>query len=93
MSKAVLVVDMPENCEKCRLCANAKEEQDPIKRCQYYGVGRAVTSENRRPLWCPLKPLPEKDNNSYYPDEYADGYAHGWNACIDEIGGGERGGQ
>lgn len=32
-----------------------------------------------------LSLLPPKDEDSYYPDEYADGYAEGWNACIDKI--------
>lgn len=88
MSKAVLVMDMPESCEKCRLCANAKEEQEPIKRCQYFGVGRAVTSENRKPLWCPLKPLPEKMQVcGKYPqeDKIVPSYKIGYNACIDEL--------
>lgn len=80
MSKAVLVMDMPESCEKCRLCANAKDEHEPIKRCQYFGVGRAVTSANRKPLWCPLKPMPSRFNEEHF-NRYEDGY----NACIDEL--------
>lgn len=39
------------------------------------------------PDWCPLKLLPEKDTKNHFPDEFEDGYAIGWNACIDEITG------
>lgn len=38
---------------------------------------------------CPLMTLPEKDNGSYLVETFDAGYAEGWNACIDEITGGE----
>lgn len=41
----------------------------------------------KRQNWCPLKLLPEKDTKNHFPDEFEDGYAIGWNACIDEITG------
>ena len=80
MSKAVLVMDMPENCKKCRFHLNYPS-------VKHYCYIKQEAFEEEKPKWCPLKPLPEKDTKSYYPDEYEDGYAHGWNACIDAIGG------
>lgn len=50
-------------------------------------VDRRVPNNDVIPVWCPLDPLPEKDMESYFPDEFGDGYATGWNACIDEITG------
>lgn len=26
-----------------------------------------------------------KDNGNYFPDEWQDGYAAGWNACLNKI--------
>ena len=37
---------------------------------------------------CPIKPMPEIDNKNYFPDEFLDGMAIGWNNCIDVILGG-----
>ena len=58
MSKAILVIDMPNNCDKCPLffvsardmCCRALNN----KTIDYpYPI-------NYKPNWCPLKPLPEK---------------------------------
>lgn len=32
-----------------------------------------------------INPLPEKDHSSHFPDEFGDGFAAGWNACIDKV--------
>jgi hypothetical protein len=50
--------------------------------------GRRVPNNDVPPDWCPLKLLPEKDTKNHFPDEFEDGYAAGWNGCIDEITGG-----
>ena len=69
--KAILVVEMPKNCAKCKL--------------QYLqGIGEAICNAvdwEERPSWCPLKPMPEKQ-------EYAvlsPSYRRGWNDCIEEL--------
>ena len=91
MPKAVLVMDLPERCDKCllllkipqkdglALClarpANGQEEYNPKR------------EKSWRPDWCPLRELPEK-----IPD-LEHGYEHveksiirtGWNACLDAI--------
>lgn len=93
--KAILVLDMPNECDGCP-CLNQK-----LWECQ---ADKKRRSSDERPSWCPLKPLPEKlyvEANSIedvMPSEFdidkfalkirldADKLcALGWNACIDEI--------
>ncbi len=82
MSKAVLVMDMPESCEWC-----------PLGRL--FGTAGAVECNvankiNRNcesvPDWCPLRPMPEKDKR--IDTCINKQYVRGWNACIYAIGGG-----
>ena len=76
MSKAILVIDMPESCDKCPLLLRHEEERCciPEKRNSFCD----------KPDWCPLKPAPEKDTE-YYLHEYNAGYKVGWNDCINAI--------
>lgn len=77
MSKAILVIDMPENCFQCKL-------QD-WAHCRI--VKRCHTGENR-PDWCPLHELPQKMQVcGKYPQAagITPSYKIGYNACIDEI--------
>lgn len=76
MSKAVLVMDMPERCAWCPLgrlfgTAGAVECNVANK------VNRNCESVSD---WCPLRPMPEKIHNDNGYDEYSDGYDAGWNA-------------
>lgn len=82
MSKSVLVIDTPENCDSC----------------MYVGVFHAFCKINCRDIkdlstrsdWCPLKPLPEKmiiPRGARNTDSLE--YAFGYNTCINEITGGE----
>lgn len=82
MSKAILILDMPINCKNCSLsemsydfnkilCVPMQESYDKFAK--------------QKPDWCPLREIPKKNKENYYPDEYMDGYGDGWNACIDEI--------
>lgn len=79
MSKAVLVIDMPEICNDCDFC--------------YYSDGRfpscqlrlrAVDSYIEKPDWCPLKQMPKEDKE-YHIHEFNAGYKKGWNDCIATI--------
>ena len=79
--KAILVMDMPKNCFKCKLqdWANCRI----VKGCH---------TGDTRPDWCPLKPAPQKQDicGKYNSEYYAQGgkpasYKIGYNACIDEI--------
>ena len=80
--KAILVIDMPKNCAKCKL--------------QYLqGVGEAICNAvdwDERPSWCSLKPMPTKKKPLFDPDhceiEKEIKIVHeiiGYNRCIDEI--------
>lgn len=69
MSKAILVMDMPENCFKCKLqdWANCRI----VKGCH---------TGDTRPDWCPLKEVPKKLDYIGLEE-----YDKGYNACIDAI--------
>lgn len=87
MSKAVLVMDMPESCGKCNfndigangaltcICIDVYTElEDDMDTC--------------RPDWCPLRELPEKmEVCGHYPqpDGVVPSYKIGWNACLEAI--------
>ena len=91
MPKAVLVMDMPESCSKCKFLY----EFQGIKKCQLMNVlygGASKLSQNtfaaKRHEKCPLLELPEKMKvcGKYpQPDRIAPSYKVGWNACLDEI--------
>lgn len=76
MAQAVLVMDMPENCFKCKLqnWANCKI----TNKCH---VGEC------RPDWCPLRELPEKipESKSEYEKVTTSVKRIGWNECLDTM--------
>lgn len=93
MPKAVLVMDMPESCSKCKFMY----EFQGIKKCQLMNVlnnGASKLSQNtftqKRHDMCPLRELPEKreinhNKNHYISNFWTDAKSVGWNACLDEI--------
>lgn len=77
MSKSVLVIDTPENCGKCKFISEFW--------CRAMN-GRKVPKNDVIPVWCPLKPLPEKmtiPRGARNTDDLE--YAAGYNTCINEI--------
>lgn len=83
MSKAVLVMDMPEKCEECK-------STDPYENwCPFHGYISMEEYSIKKPDDCPLKPMLEK-KPEYLSINSEKGYCDGWNACIDEICGEER---
>ena len=89
--KAVLVMDIPENCDICPFCNNCDYT------CEVFQIRNEkytyeVPSDGVKPDWCPLRPMPEKMQvcGKYpQPDRIVPSYKIGWNACIDEIIGGK----
>lgn len=78
MAKAVLIVDMPEDCTMCKFW-NSKDDE-----CYATGVEElSLNSEEAKPDWCPLRELPEKANHPDYCDNGR--FDKGWNACLDKI--------
>ena len=79
--KAILVIDMPEDCNGC-LCLEDEERycRGDEKYFRYCGLG------NKKPEWCPLRPLPKKKEPFYDINEGDyDKRIDGWNDCLDEI--------
>lgn len=91
MAKAILIMDMPESCSKCKFLY----EFQGIKKCQLMNVlygGASKLSQNtftaKRHKKCPLREPPEKMKvcGKYpQPDRIEPSYKAGWNACLDEI--------
>lgn len=82
MSKAVLVIDMPESCDMC----NFVEMVNGKMHCGVKGYGPCTEDYIVcRPEWCPLKEMPER--MAVHPDdnEYLQGGKNGWNLCINQI--------
>lgn len=82
MSKSVLVIDTPENCKICNY-----HKREYVHYCLIENA--TIDDASKKPDWCPLKPLPEKSTIENDMTDYQCGLVDGWNACIDEITGGE----
>lgn len=93
MAKAVLVMDMPESCSKCKF----RYEFQGIKKCQLMNVlnngasklSQSTFTQKRHDL-CPLRELPEKreinhNKNHYISNFWTDAKSVGWNVCLDKI--------
>ena len=81
MSKAVLVMDMPERCADCPLRSSEKTSYV----CCYLTLKNISSTDyyDKKPDWCPLRELPEKTNHPAYCDNGR--FDKGWNACLDMI--------
>lgn len=93
--KAVLVMDMPESCSKCKFMY----EFQGIKKCQLMNMlnnGASKLSQStytkRRHGLCPLRDLPDKNPNNpelahgvYYTEKGYEVYKNGWNACREKF--------
>lgn len=100
MSKSVLVIDTPENCLDCQFCYELDEGVEACCSIMDDDKDKSLMKEidceygycQGKPDWCPLKPLPEKKEYIVPIDNIEsqkDIIAVGWNACIDEVTGGE----
>lgn len=82
MSKSILVIDTPENCEDCNFFYQYNKDNIDSAYCRVVGEEKK-TSIMLKPDWCPLRDFPEKSNHPDYCDNGR--YDKGWNDCIDEI--------
>ncbi|MCJ7848753.1 hypothetical protein DWV84_24080 [Blautia sp. AF13-16] len=58
MSKAMLIMDMPEKCSKCNFWFSKATE--PVKyRCM--AKQKYIEDLRSKPEWCPLRELPERN--------------------------------
>ena len=75
--KAILVIDMPNNCEECKII-------------YLQGHGESICDSvdwSKRPSWCPLRPLPSFKAVDLNDTRDVMMFCHGWNACLNEITG------
>ena len=93
MSKAILVMDMPDSCMGCNfLYCDAENNSES---CQAREKSRIVDLEkDDKPDWCPLREMPEKKETHTVlvlnaAGSWSEAMKSGWNACIDAIGGGD----
>ena len=84
--KAVLVIDMPNNCEGCSFETESLNCGKPMC-CT--ARRKRIEDESAKPSWCPLKPLPEEfpSPRTLVSPERNKTYFEGWNDCIEEITG------
>jgi len=102
MSKAILVIDMPENCLECPLeYGVAVNNKILLNHNICNGCGKPNADSTKKPDWCPLRPMPEKkeelnlnaimektiDKDEVWEGIFLSYMIDGYNACIDEIGG------
>lgn len=94
MSKAVLVIDMPESCDMCDFVDKCQPPIYGVEKmyCGFPGIGEDVSDCIAcRHESCPLRELPEKITEPIDADDvgkdYSQGTMDGWNACINAITG------
>ena len=83
--KAILVIDMPESCDKCPLFHGFYT--DMTCGANNYGINYPYPKDFRQD-WCPLKIVPEKydvEHSLCFTRDWDGEYENGYNACIDEI--------
>lgn len=91
MSKAVLIMDMPECCADCQLADDDPSGLYCVPADKYYD-GEESTED--RASFCPLRELPEKKETTYpqacYTNSYwTDEMKAGFNTCLNEMLGGK----
>lgn len=67
---------MPSACEECRFSTIGCQDNDIC-----YLNNKEIYLD-KKPDWCPLKPMPEKKQHTLYS---VGAWNSGYNACIDEI--------
>lgn len=83
MSKAILVIDMPDSCSKCPLFGGYYADMC-CKGMNNRGINYPYPEDFRQD-WCPLKEIPEiKLSKVPYEADYQS-YRQGFDDCLDEI--------
>ncbi len=89
MAKAVLVMDMPERCDKCLLLLKIPQKDGlalcPARPKNGQEEYNPKHEKSWRPDWCPLRELPERKKADTDLLTMENGIVEGWNACLDEI--------
>ena len=83
MSKAILVIDMPQSCDVCDFVDDSEAGK---MWCGLPTFGYEVTDCIAcRPEDCPLKDLPQKQTIHCTDPTFQRFAKTGWNSCINEI--------
>lgn len=82
MSKAVLVMDMPESCDSCPLFGSYYS--DMTCRANGRSINYPYPKEVRQD-WCPLRVMPQKQTVHCTDTKHHRFAKGGWNACIDGL--------
>lgn len=93
MRKSVSIMGTPDSCCDCRFCreldegieacCELMEDEDDSTCCRMIETEFGYCQE--KPIWCPLKELPDEIHSKEYLDEYCDGYDDGWNSLRKKI--------
>ena len=78
MSKAVLVIDMPESCFGCNFMYC--DEESDTETCQAMETARDIDLIEDRPDWCPLRELPDEKCGAW-----TDGMIAAYNKYLSEV--------
>ncbi len=84
MAKAVLVMDMPDDCTMCKFF-------DLDGQCHAVDVENpwSTDPEKAKPDWCPLRELPEKmeelPSEKYEFGSLGRAFVAGFNVCLEKI--------
>ena len=87
MSKSILVIDTPDKCWKCSCCGSYQSSAFSEREYWCCAMDKDVDA-NTKPDWCPLKELSDKKDVYWLADNA--GWSSGYNACIDDILGGQQ---
>jgi hypothetical protein len=80
MSKAILVMDMPNSCDVCDF------NDERYHYCNIIWFGKDVSDYVAcRHEDCPLREVPQKKEEKVYTSMFAIAKKNGWNDCIDAI--------
>lgn len=85
VQRAILILDMPKNCNECQLSTECLTKPNvsvcmATEKCNFFSKSDCTT----KPDWCPLRKIPDKKKLNY-KDYGKDMEAEGFNTCIDEI--------
>lgn len=83
MTKAILVIDMPESCDRCPLVYGNDISDWCLPMGNFNGDVCMHVINSTKPDWCPLKPAPE-EQLIWFDDERSD-WERGYNNCVREI--------
>lgn len=89
MSKAVLVMDMPEKCKYCPFQMVAYDsdlfEEGECFCCFECQTVQEYVDKDKKADWCPLRELPERKDVAASNLDTHVYRAEGWNDCLDAI--------